>query len=417
MGKEAVTAKPVIGLRSSLWVRWLRLLPEDSGDRFIFLITGLCILSTFFSIALSHICLSVAVAAFLYQHSYGEKLHYQLPPFWLPIVAFMMTTSIAVFLSPELFLGLKAMKKFFLFVIMFLVFNRFRSFAQVDWLFRALFVVGLLSSIVGILQYPASDPSHRITGFLGHWMTFAGTQLILFTAILTFFLYYYKEARWAVVLLPVVTLALVLSLTRSAWVGAFFASVALVSVKRGRFLFLLPVILALTLALSPRAIMDRAKTLLTLEDRAIDVRFDMIKTGINMVKAHPWIGIGPNRISRVAYEYGADQTVAPRYYMHLHNNFVQLAAERGIPCLVAWLWLIAALMRDYYRMAKRISLKDKRSYPLAVAVSSLIGFLVAGLFEYNFGDSEVVMLLFFVLTSPYVVDRELREGSAAEALA
>ena len=38
---------------------------------------------------------------------------------------------------------------------------------------------------------------------------------------------------------------------------------------------------------------------------------------------------------------------------HLHDNALQIAAERGLPCLALWLWLVAAAMGDAYREARR----------------------------------------------------------------
>jgi hypothetical protein len=35
------------------------------------------------------------------------------------------------------------------------------------------------------------------------------------------------------------------------------------------------------------------------------------------------------------------------------------------------------------------------------------GFLVAGLFEHNFGDAEVVMVIYALMALPWVVDREV----------
>ena len=35
------------------------------------------------------------------------------------------------------------------------------------------------------------------------------------------------------------------------------------------------------------------------------------------------------------------------------------------------------------------------------ALAALTGFVVAGFFEYNFGDSEVLILLLFIVSAPY----------------
>ena len=61
-----------------------------------------------------------------------------------------------------------------------------------------------------------------------------------------------------------------------------------------------------------------------------------------MVRDHPLTGVGPNMVQRVYPRYrvpGAVQPVNP----HLHNVPMQIAAERGLPALAAWLWFVVAL--------------------------------------------------------------------------
>ena len=38
-------------------------------------------------------------------------------------------------------------------------------------------------------------------------------------------------------------------------------------------------------------------------------------------------------------------------------------------------------------------------------MAALTGFVIAGLFEYNFGDSEVLLLLLFIVSIPFGIQR------------
>ena len=73
-----------------------------------------------------------------------------------------------------------------------------------------------------------------------------------------------------------------------------------------------------------------------------------------------------------------------------------LRSALGIPALIVWVWFIVTLVRDFWR--KRTS-----EYPsLSNAGLAVIGaMLAAGLFEYNFGDSEFLMLFLVLVTLPY----------------
>ena len=89
---------------------------------------------------------------------------------------------------------------------------------------------------------------------------------------------------------------------------------------------------------------------------------------------------------------------------HLHDNALQIAAERGLPCLVMWLWLVAAAMADAYREARRGLFGD--GWVAGGALAVLAAVMTAGLFEYNFGDSEVLMFTLLVAALPYALRRE-----------
>jgi hypothetical protein len=65
-------------------------------------------------------------------------------------------------------------------------------------------------------------------------------------------------------------------------------------------------------------------------------------------------------------------------------------------------------------LLKLLKNKDPSLRPYtAAALAALLGMVAAGLFEYNFGDSEVVTLFLYLLTLPFVWER-LRESQTTE---
>ena len=87
----------------------------------------------------------------------------------------------------------------------------------------------------------------------------------------------------------------------------------------------------------------------------------------------------------------------------MHNNLLQFAAERGIPCAVAWLWLLMRIGIDHYRGFRRARLPSLEKSIFAVGFLNVLALFLAGLFEFNFGDSEVLMVFLFLVSSPYVL--------------
>jgi O-antigen ligase len=86
---------------------------------------------------------------------------------------------------------------------------------------------------------------------------------------------------------------------------------------------------------------------------------------------------------------------------HLHNVPIQIAAERGLPALAAWLWFIVVALRDLWRQLRHGPMRAVA----AAGFAAVIAMLAAGLFEYNFGDSEFLMLLLGLMTLPFAATR------------
>ena len=98
---------------------------------------------------------------------------------------------------------------------------------------------------------------------------------------------------------------------------------------------------------------------------------------------------------------------------HLHNNLLQIAAERGLPGLVFFLWWVGGRVRGRAaRGAARAAAGRGPGWAAAGALAALAAVIVAGLFEYNFGDSEVLMFFLLLTAVPFA----LRHDRAARGL-
>jgi putative inorganic carbon (HCO3(-)) transporter len=94
---------------------------------------------------------------------------------------------------------------------------------------------------------------------------------------------------------------------------------------------------------------------------------------------------------------------------HLHNVPVQIAAERGLPALATWLWFVAIVMLDLWRAFRA----DRARVLAAAALAAMAAMLGAGMFEYNFGDSEFLMMLLLVITLPFAAARPVTGDAPA----
>jgi O-antigen ligase len=146
--------------------------------------------------------------------------------------------------------------------------------------------------------------------------------------------------------------------------------------------------------------MTRVNSIVDLNDLSNRDRFAMLRMGVNIVKDHPLTGVGPEMVLRVYPQY-RDPLAVNDTNPHLHNVPMQIAAERGLPALAVWLWFVVVASRELFRQLRRGPAKAVAGAGLA----AMVAMLVAGLFEYNFGDSEFLMLFLGLITLPWAAAR------------
>jgi len=202
-----------------------------------------------------------------------------------------------------------------------------------------------------------------------------------------------------------IALGLLAAFTRGVWLGAFAGLVYLLGRSKPRALWLLPVAALLLYILSPSWLQRRTSSLIeTAADSSNQSRVVMFWTGLNMIAANPLLGVGPERVEAEFLRYKPAAMPLPEaWYGHLHNNYLQLAAERGIPALLFWLWVLFEVFRASLILARGTSPEASTLGQAGIAMT--VGLMVAGLFEFNFGDSEVMMLYLLLIAAGYAWTR------------
>jgi O-antigen ligase len=214
-------------------------------------------------------------------------------------------------------------------------------------------------------------------------------------------------AALPVVVVPVAAWALVVSQTRSAWIGALVGISVLCTLRAPRLLWLVAATTAAVLVLRPSAVTAR----LTLGDASTSDRIYMWQAGIDMVLDRPVFGQGPGMVLDVYPSFRWPEATHPMQ-PHLHNNLLQVAAERGVPGLVFFLWWAAAVCLQAVREGLRaVAGPPGPGWAAAGALAALAAVFAAGLFEYNLGDSEVLMLALLLTAVPFASAR--RRSAAA----
>lgn len=317
-------------------------------------------------------------------------------PLWPPIALFAVASLLSAIFSQDPITSLQQLPRLLVFLLLPLA----AGLLTVTWwraLAWGLAGVTFILSLWGVWQYFHGFDSlaRRIRGPLSHYMTYAGWLLLALCVLLALALL----APWpwrALLFLPVTAavVALLLSFTRNAWVGLGVGMLVLAACWRRGLLLAYPVIALVVFLLFPQGVRQRLVSIWDLRQPANFDRLCMVYAGWQMVRDHPLTGVGLDMVAKAYPLYRRDD--APRFRVpHLHNNLLQIAAERGLVALAAYLWLLGAFFVQTWRSLPALA-QETRALVIA-AVTAVASVTAAGLFEYNFWDAEMQYLTFVLM--------------------
>ena len=374
---------------------------------------AICLLFSQISISIVQIFLTLALLSWLLL-LLQKKRWLAFPSFFWPLLVYAWLSLVSSIYSVNTEISFKDSRELLLYVLILIVFTAFTRRDDIELLFVALLGSGFINTAYSIAYFIfKANPGQRVKGFMGHYMTQAGL-LILFGAVAMGFIFLGRGRQrllWAAGLV-LSSIALILTLTRSGWIGLTVALCVGLLLWKPKTLILVPVLAGLVFFVSPKPVKDRALSIFSLREFSNMARVEYIRAGIKIIKDFPWLGTGPDTVDMVFQnpKYGLEESY--KRNVHLHNNIIQIAAERGIATLLAWLTFVVTAFVSLARLVKK---KAKGlSAPAAGALAALAAFIAAGFFEYNFGDSEVSTLLLFIITIPFALER-LINGEVAAA--
>ena len=251
----------------------------------------------------------------------------------------------------------------------------------------------------------------RATGFYNHWVTYAEVlQLIASLALGIFLGLKQKRSLMAVLLLLAVAglvFALAMTVTRASWIGFAISVLAMLLLTSSRRTIVIVGTCAIPLVLAGVVLLQQRRSIgfFDQRDQSTSWRETVWKEGFQLLVSSPRhliVGVGMDSIKGHWREWSLfDNGRQP--VGHMHSNVLQIALERGVPALIVWLILIGVYLRMLWRLTRR---SDDFGRGLAIgALGGALGFFMSGLVHYNWGDSEVVTVFYFIMGLCLVVER------------
>jgi O-antigen ligase len=257
----------------------------------------------------------------------------------------------------------------------------------------------------------------RAAGFYG-WNYFTYAEVLQLLAAIAFGLLLRvrdkRSGMFMVLVLVVASMgaAITLTVTRAVWI-AFAGALVMMSLRIMNKWAVL-IILAVGLATAPVALktlqQTRGQPLLSVREPSTAYRLTVWKEGLSLLVARPKhlaLGIGMDSLKYRWREWGLFQG-GKLPLGHMHSTPLQIALERGVPALICWVWWFGAYVWLLWRLSGReAGRSDWISQGIGLGVfGGTLGFLASSLVHYNFGDSEVVMIVYFLMGISAVMYRE-----------
>ena len=371
--------------------------------------------SSMFSISISQVSAGVGGFFWLLRTHLTDTWKEQRWPLGIPFVLFVLACLIAVVNAYDVNYSYSSLKKLLEFLIFFWVLNCVRDNNLRNSLSLILITSATLAGLFGLYQYwQVFDfnqkfsifitTENRPEGTLSTYMTFAGLLMLAGVIALAKILFQKPTHKWLLGSIGIITLSLLLNLSRQAWFGFLIALIFLVFFWRKKILLLIPIMLLVIYVASPLSVQQRAKSMLSIgelgEDRTFTMRTALWKGGWKIFKDYPLTGCGFRCVDLVNSQY-PDPTGYIARFRGMHNNLIQVAVDTGILGVTAWLGIWFYFFRFLYHKAITLEKKANERWVILGSAAAMLAFLAAGFFETNFYDSEVAMLLYFIMALPF----------------
>ncbi len=359
-----------------------------------------------FSVAISSVTMGLAIGLWLIGLLWSRGRSFTPTPLDLLFLAYAVAELAVACFSPEPMHALVNAKRLFLFSFVYLL-----SYAVSDRKKLAL-VVGIFVAVTAVISFVeffslslARGHFQRLSLFQ-MVLTEGGIKMIALLLALPFLFDRRLTGKWRwLTLLSVIFLfiGLVLTQTRSSWLGLVGGLITLGFVKDRKILIALVVLIIVFLLVAPADFRSRAATIFDPAKTSNLTRIHMVETGWKMFMDHPLAGYGDIDLRKyyIAYIVPLDDAEGG----HLHNNVMMLLVTLGIAGFSAVMALfirIGGMMLSAIRKTRDLLLEGN----VAIGCfSAYIGFHINGLFEWNYGDHEIAVLLWTTVGLSLVILR------------
>lgn len=388
---------------------------ENRLDKLVLAFILLFILSSNYSIAISQITYFTALALWLAKMLYEKKWNLKSTPYDWYFLAFIGAELISTVLSHDPMQSLYYLhKRVVIIPIIYLMAvwlnSRDRLTIGVVMLIFGAFVLSIYGVVKVFVYFDEFIHYKRRLDLFQFSMTTSELFMIAAALVLPFILHKNTPKNYRILaisaLIPIL-FSFLFTFQRGPWVGFFFAVLVLTLKRSKLFIYIIIGLAILIIIISPAELQNRVFSIFDPSEGANQHRLNQWQTGWRIFLDNPIFGVGDIGTEEFFPKYGKP---GESVWGHLHSNIITIGVKLGTVGLFIFLVLFIKIFLVFWEMVNKHKDDWLINSTALGGVASLVAFHVSGLFEFSFGDTEVIMYLWivcgFATAAKFISDKE-----------
>ncbi len=211
---------------------------------------------------------------------------------------------------------------------------------------------------------------------------------------------FFIDKKYLIVVLIPVFISMILTQSRNVFLGLFISFLVFGVFFNRKFLLAFIGLLIISYFILPSGMTDRISSIADINHPSNASRLTMWNVGYKMFKDHPLTGIADSHIKEIYETYKKSETESEG--VHLHSNYLMILATTGIFGFLSFAGIYFTIFIKQIKYYKEEKIQYEKML-IAGSILVMISFHVAGIFEWSFGDHEVMTVFFFLTAVPFVI--------------
>lgn len=228
-------------------------------------------------------------------------------------------------------------------------------------------------------------------------------KLMMVMAILPMFFIkerFFVERKYLILISSPVIIAMLLTQSRNVFLALMVCLIIFGILKNWKVLAAGIGIAIILLFILPVEFTGRFTSIFDLQHGSNNARLTMWATGWEMFLSSPLIGVGDNHIMDVYASFKSN--LSEWEHSHLHSNIFMVLATTGILGFIGFAGFMLSIFVKQLKYYKTINNESDRAMILG-SILMFIAFNITGIFEWNFGDHEVLTVFLFLVSVPFII--------------